>query len=498
MTSSITIETPAGQLGGTLSDGVIACLGVPYALPPLGERRWAAPEPMPRWSGVRAAREFGAICPQPPLAPALTVSPERATAVSEDCLTLNVWAPAGAKAAPVMLWIHGGGFFSGSGSEGWYDGRRLAQRGVVVVTFNYRLGPLGFLAHPELASEAPLLTTNNYGLLDQLCVLRWVRDNIVAFGGDAGNVTLFGESAGAAAVHCLMEMPQARGLFHRAILQSGGFGSSALGAKAEPTLAAKMRVGTAYQKALGARSLAEMRTIPANTLIDTMAFKFRETERGLRWWPTPNAWLPHSDTSDISPGIADVPVLLGTNADEGIFFGNAFGTERLKYFGMSLGILGGSARKLFREISPLSRASAQTGMRHLIAEFFFLERAYEMASALRALGRRCYVYHFGRIAPKNQATDRRANHTYEIPYVFGLPSDDDGYDATDAQLSHVMQSHWINFARTGDPNDGAAPHWPVFAGDSASVMHFHDRPGVGHYPMSTLFGLLRQRRAATA
>ncbi|MEW6643488.1 MAG: carboxylesterase family protein [Pseudomonadota bacterium] len=498
MTGTVTVETPAGLLAGTTSDGVIACLGVPYALPPLGERRWAAPEPMPRWSGVREARTFGAICPQPPLAPAHVISPERATAVSEDCLTLNVWAPAAAKAAPVMIWIHGGGFFSGSGSESWYDGHRLAQRGVMVVTFNYRLGPLGFLAHPELASEAPLLTTNNYGLLDQLCALRWVRDNIAAFGGDAGNITLFGESAGAAAVRCLMEMREARGLFHRAILQSGGFGSSALGEKAEPTLAAKLRVGLAYQKALGARSLAEMRAIPAASLIDTMAFKFREIERGLRWWPTPNTWLPRSDTNDISPGIADVPVLLGTNADEGIFFAKAFGTERLKYLGMSLGVLGRNAATLFRETSPLSRAGAEKGMRNLLAEFFFVERAYEMAAALRALGRRCHVYHFSRIAPKNRAADRRANHTYEIPYVFGLPPDDNGYDATDAALSRMMQDRWISFARTGDPNDGAGTHWPMFDGDRASVMHFGDRPAIGSYPTSTLFELLRQRRAATA
>ncbi|UFX46473.1 MULTISPECIES: carboxylesterase/lipase family protein [Bradyrhizobium] len=492
------VTTPAGEFRGLQHGVVRSFLGIPYAHAPTGARRWLAPEPIGAWNGVRNADAFGPASPQPALPPELTISPERATTTSEDCLYLNVWAPAPPQAtAPVMVWIHGGGFFTGSGSESGYDGAHFAERGVVLVTLNYRLGPFGFLAHPELAATDPTRTTNNYGLLDQLCALQWVKTNIALFGGDPNNVTIFGESAGAAAVRCLMEMPAARGLFHRAILQSGGFGSSALGETAEPTLEAKLRVGLAYQKALGARSLAEMRDIPAGKLIDTMAFKFRETDRGLRWWPTPTALLPRSDTSDISAGIADVPVLLGTNANEGIFFANAFGTARLNYFGMSLGILGLSARKLFRENSPLSRTGAREGMRNLIADFFFVERAYQMAAQLSALGRRCYVYHFGRVAPKNRAAHRRANHTYEIPYVFGLPPDDDGYDAVDAAVSRAMQDYWISFARNGDPNVGGAPHWPAFADDDMSVMHFGDRPNVGPYPRSMVFDLLRRRRAAT-
>jgi para-nitrobenzyl esterase len=496
MMDSSVVETPTGVLRGLQRGAVRSFLGIPYAHAPTGALRWLAPQPIGAWSSVRKAVDFGPASLQPTLPPDLTISPERASATSEDCLYLNVWAPAQPHAAaPVMVWIHGGGFFTGSGSESWYDGTHFAEHGVVLVTLNYRLGPLGFLAHPELAATNPARATNNYGLLDQLCALQWVKANIASFGGDPSNITIFGESAGAAAVRCLMEMPAARGLFHRAILQSGGFGSSALGETAEPTLEAKLRVGLAYQKALGARSLAEMRDIPAGKLIETMSFKFRETERGLRWWPTPTALLPRSDISDVSADIADVPVLLGTNVDEGIFFANAFGAERMKYFGMSLGVLGLGARKLFRETSPLTRAGAREGMRNLLADFFFIERAYQMASQLRALGRRCYVYHFGRVAPKNRAAHRRANHTYEIPYVFGLQQGDEGYDATDAALSRSMQDYWINFARSGDPNDGAAPHWPVFADDDISVMHFGDRPNIGPYPRSIVFDLLRQRRA---
>nr|WP_050421207.1 carboxylesterase family protein [Bradyrhizobium tropiciagri] len=489
------VETPTGALRGLHQGAVRSFLGIPYAQAPIGVRRWLAPQPVDPWTGVRDAGAFGSASLQPALPQELTISPERASTTSEDCLYLNVWAPARPRAAtPVMVWIHGGGFFSGSGSESGYDGTQFAARGVVLVTLNYRLGPLGFLAHPELAAADLAGATNNYGLLDQLGALRWVKTNIASFGGDPGNVTIFGESAGAAAVRCLMEMPAARGLFHRAILQSGGFGSSALGEAAEPTLETKLRVGLAYQKALGARSLAEMRDMPGSKLIETMAFKFRETERGLRWWPTPTALLPRSDTSDISAGIAEVPVLLGTNANEGIFFANAFGAERMKYFGMSLGVLGLGARKVFRETSPLTRAGAREGMRNLLADFFFVERAYQMAAQLRALGRRCYVYHFRRVAPKNRAADRRANHTYEIPYVFGLPQGDGGYDATDAALSQSMQDYWINFARAGDPNGGAALHWPSFD-EHTSVMHFGERPNVGPYPRSTVFDLLRQRRA---
>src|SRR6478672_3743919 len=302
-----------GVLVGRVGEGVSSFKGVPYARPPVGTLRWRAPQPAEGWDGERDAGEVGAICIQPPANGDTGVGP---LPMSEDCLTLNVWAPAErAQPLPVMVWIHGGGFNNGSGTAALYDGTRLAKRGVVVATINYRLGRLGFFDHPALAAERGQGEPGgNYGMMDIVAALEWVRDNAAAFGGDPGNVTVFGESAGGAAVTRLMISPAARGLFHKAVVQSGlgrdsGVPLDRPSAIGGPSLQDR---GVAFARTVGARTADELRAIPAEALLK----------------PAPNFYGGDNlvidgqlVTEDVEAAFAagreaPVPLIIGTNSAE--------------------------------------------------------------------------------------------------------------------------------------------------------------------------------------
>ncbi|HEY6123410.1 MAG TPA: carboxylesterase family protein, partial [Steroidobacteraceae bacterium] len=264
------INAPAGKVSGISAGTLQVFKGIPYALPPTGIRRWKPPLPMPKWKDTRVATQYGPACVQPK-ARSGSIYAWDIGALSEDCLTLNVWAPAKAGKAPVFVWIHGGALSTGSGGEPMYDGSKLAERGLVVVTINYRMGILGFLAHPALSAESRRNVSGNYGLLDQIAALRWVKNNIAAFGGDAGNVTIAGESAGGLSVMYLMVAPEARGLFHKAVAQSAYMisapelrGTTYGGVAAEP-------VGPWLGEKLGAGDLAGLRSMDAVALTEGAA-----------------------------------------------------------------------------------------------------------------------------------------------------------------------------------------------------------------------------------
>ncbi|MEL0210570.1 MAG: carboxylesterase family protein, partial [Novosphingobium sp.] len=312
------VSTTGGEIRGKASSGAEAFLGIPYAAPPVGELRWREPQAALPWQGVRDATSFGPVCQQGVPAPWGPYTAEflAAPPMSEDCLTLNVWKPKGpARNLPVMVYIHGGGFGGGAGSLPIYDGARLAARGAVVVTINYRVGVLGFMAHPALTAESPLGSSGNYGLLDQITALKWVRANAARFGGDAGNVTVSGESAGAASVADLMVSPMAKGLFDKAIAFSGA--SMAVDV---PPLSTNEAIGAALAAKLGKDSLAGMRAVPAEALIDATSYVPGVASSG----PPPLRFVPNVDGKVVpfdpirasGPVASPVPLITGYNSAE--------------------------------------------------------------------------------------------------------------------------------------------------------------------------------------
>ncbi|HEU0186025.1 MAG TPA: carboxylesterase family protein, partial [Blastocatellia bacterium] len=284
-TTSDAVRVEGGQVSGSVVDGVRSYKGIPFAAPPVGELRWKAPQPPAAWEGVREGADFGPDCPQPPY-PQSSIYYSEPREQSEDCLCLNVWTAArpGEK-RPVMVWIHGGALTRGSGATRAYDGTALAKKGVVLVTINYRLGPLGYLAHPELTAESPDHSSGNYGALDQIAALKWVQKNIAAFGGDPDRVTIFGESAGSWSVNLLVASPLARGLFHRAIGQSGGsFGPMAYLKDERNGRAPAEKIGEAFAKAAGADPIGALRALPAEKIVEV----FNNDPEGKKFRTQPN------------------------------------------------------------------------------------------------------------------------------------------------------------------------------------------------------------------
>ncbi len=321
------VKVDGGLLEGTAEDGLMVYRGIPFAAPPVGDLRWRAPQPAAKWNGVRKADTFGRACLQINQAIANLPAP------NEDCLSLNVWTPAtrADERLAVMVWIHGGGFTAGTPPERLYHGEAIAKKGVVVVTFAYRLGVFGFLAHPELSAESGTHTSGNYGLLDMIAALQWVKKNIAAFGGDPGRVTIFGESAGGIAVSQLCASPLAKGLFQAAISQSGGsFGpvreGGGPGENMQP-LAAAEKAGAAWSSKAGAANLADLRKIPGETLLESA-----RAQRGIAWPITDGRVIPDDQYKLYAAGrYNDVPVLAGYNSDEGASFGNRHLTRRVHH-----------------------------------------------------------------------------------------------------------------------------------------------------------------------
>jgi len=443
----------SGELLGNAADasGIFSFKGIPYAAAPVGKLRWKAPQPAPAWSGVRDATKFGAKC----WAAAPFGGPIDTHGVSEDCLFLNVWtsAPNRSEKLPVMVWIHGGGFQFGTASSDTLDGASLAKKGVVVVTLNYRLGVFGFLTRPDLELESNGHKSGMYGLQDQLAALRWVKENIGAFGGDPGNVTVFGESAGAHAVGLLMSSPLADGLFQKAIGESGAFWESEHGTMKPYHDAQAM--GIALGAKVAATTLDKLRDVSAENLQMATNWTFATDPGATNFSPTVDGYvLPESPYERFLGGRQnDVPLLAGWNADEGaLFFNRALPHKTVQAFTEAAATQFGAANVTrFLQLYPAGSAEqAAHSAQMLIGDQVIKLQMWRWLTAQRETGHSpVYAYQFEQVSQFN----RVATHTTEIPYVFGnFPANAPARpDAHDLVVSDTMQSYWTNFARTSNP-----------------------------------------------
>jgi para-nitrobenzyl esterase len=476
------VRIDSGAAIGRERDGVRLWLGIPYAAPPVGDLRWRPPRAVTPWEGVRDCEAFGPSCPQPP---GFVRDRRGVGTTSEDCLTLNVWSAARdpAERRPVMVWLHGGGFTTGSGSLSYYDGAAFARRGVVLVTINYRLGPFGFFAHPALSVESERGVSGNYGLLDQIAALDWVRRNIAAFGGDPGRVTIFGESAGGASVATLMVSPLAKGLFHRAVVQSGGV--SHIDRKLRETWRGRPSLqsrGVALSAQLGCERaedpLAALRAIPAADLLAASRAEPATFDPERRYGPVVDGYVLPDDPAKLwrEGRQHDVPLIAGSTADDGSVFARD-GLVRSE-FGYRLAaqrVFGPDTDEVLGLFPPDREGEVSATFRRLVTVFAFVAPAREMARAMERVSARAWLYHFTRVTPAGALLGLGAPHGCEIPCVFGNPPAGLPVGKVDRDLSDAMQSYWVAFAATGVPAAKGLPEWPPHDAASDRYLEFGER-----------------------
>lgn len=474
------VDSPAGKVEGSETKGIRAFKGIPFAAPPVGKLRWAPPQPAEGWDGTRDATKFGAACMQPgPRGPSIYAWD--LPAMSEDCLSLNIWAPKDVKDAPVFVWIHGGALTGGSGGDPIYDGSALAERGIVVVSINYRLGALGWLAHPALSAESADGVSGNYGLLDQVAALEWVKRNIGAFGGSAGNVTIAGESAGALSVMYLMTAPAARGLFHKAVAQSAYMVSApGLRERLSGMVPAEAQ-GTDLAAKLGAADLAALRAMPAKEIAEkapaTGYFPFPVVD-GKR---VPRQLVDSFDRNEQAP----VPILAGFNAGE---------IRSLRFLlpkpPADAAAYEAAIRANYGEFADafLARYPAKTIEESMLAatrDAMYGWTSERLVSNQAALGQGAYLYYFDHGYPATVEWKFHAFHAAELPYIFGTagktpplwPKIPD--DLAERKLAGAMGDYWASFARGGRPQAKGQPEWPAYS-DDAGFLHIAEAPKAGH------------------
>ncbi|MBN2319923.1 MAG: carboxylesterase family protein [Acidobacteria bacterium] len=467
-----TVEVTGGTIEGVEEDGIFSFKGIPFAAPPVGYLRWKSPQPVVPWEGVKKADKFAAGPMQDTAFGSMMGGPQE---VSEDCLYLNVWT--GAKQAdakqPVMVWIYGGGFGIGMTSTPTYDGANLAKKGVVLVSVAYRVGPMGFLAHPELSAESGT-GSGCYGIQDQIAGLKWVKENIAKFGGDPANVTIFGESAGGISVSMLTASPMAQGLFHRAISESGG-------SMAPPRASLKQaeEQGKAYLSKLGADTIQAARALSAEEV--------QKNTQGMgSFWPVADgATIVENQYECFETGnFNDTPILVGTNSDEGGLFVNqpvtGAGFER-----MMRTRFGESADTLLAVYPHATDEEALRSSRDIFRESTFAWPTWAWATLQSRNGQnKAFVYYFDHRTPNSPDG---AGHGSEISYVFGNlasmgPLGAGSDSPEDKALSELIQSYWINFAANGDPNGSNLPAWPAFNENDQMVLFINKDTGARKHP----------------
>ena len=471
------VQTKSGPVRGTGTD-IRAFKGIPYGAPPTGERRWRPPVSPDPWTTVRDATQFGPRCSQPEnFAPRArgSVAPAR-NPTSEDCLTLNLWTPAksAVERLPVMVWIHGGAFTIGDVATPRYDGEMLAHRGAVVVTFNYRVGALGFLAHPGLSRESPQRVSGNYGTLDQIAALRWVHDNIAAFGGDPSNVTLFGQSAGASSgAGVLMVSPLARGLFHRVIAESPGT-TGTVGPK--PRLRVPyygLGAAEAEAKAM-APDIAKLRAMSADDVVATLP-NAHTFSTDWRFGPVIDGYVLPDD-----PGVllgtssqARVPLLIGHNSDEANFYRN----EAHQTIAAYRDFVGKLFPPQFADTVLMRYPAANDGkvpeaVLQMFSDYRFVTPAVLTARAASKTTA-VYMYRFSRVSPLSRSRGGGAAHTAEVEYVWDhITADTSQYEEVDRTLSHAIAGAWVQFAKTGNPNGASLPQWPPYKAPEYRLLEY--------------------------
>lgn len=469
------ISVEQGMIQGAFEDELTVYKGIPFAAPPVGDLRWKAPQPAAKWSGVKQTTKF---------APAPFQGGNPSSGKSEDCLYLNVWTPAksASEHLPVLVWIYGGGFSFGSTSEPVYSGEKLAKKGVVLVSIAYRVGQLGFLALPELNEENPNHVSGNYGLLDQIAGLQWIQKNIAAFGGDPKKVTIFGESAGGISVSMLCASPLAKGLFQRAISQSGGsFGPtrpSTYPGENMKTLQQASEDGKAFLQKAGVSSLAELRKIDPEKL--PMGFGMPGA------WPITDGYVIPDDQYKLYEAgkYNDVPVLIGYNSDEGASFSREKNPDA--HIAAVKQRYGKFAEDLIKAY-PAANNSVPRTARDLARDAAFGWHTWSWARLQSKTGKsEVFFYYFDQHPNYPEGSPQYGNgspHGQEVAYVFNhLDTSNPEITKSDLEISDAMATYWTNFAKYGDPNGKGMPQWPAFSDANPVLMYFSQIPHTGPVP----------------
>ena len=470
------VKAPAGAVEGQMDGDLRVFKGIPYALPPVGSQRWRPPVPMPRWAGIRKATEFGPICFQP-VSPVPSIYSWTPAPMSEDCLTLNIWAPTGARKAPVFFWIHGGALTTGSSRDALYDGAKLAEQGIIVVSLNFRLGVLGWLAHPELSKESPNGVSGNYALLDLIEGLKWVKQNIGSFGGDPSNVTIAGESSGGLSVMYLMASPPARGLFAKAIAESAYMITTPELKKAAFGLPSAEDSGVKLAAALHAPDIAAMRAMDAATL------SVAAPKAGYGPWGSIDGYLLTRQLVDVfdKGEQAPVPLLAGFNSGE---------IRSLRMLAPRPPATQADYEKVihdryldladeFLQLHPGSQM--EESILATTRDALYGWTAVRLVKKQAAKGQPSFLYFFDHGYPAEDAAGLHGFHASELPYVFGtsdgtpslwpkIPNTDE-----EKKLSDAMIGYWTSFARSGRPTAKDEPAWPAY-GSTGAYMEITDAP----------------------
>ena len=449
--------------------------GIPYAAAPVNDLRWKAPVPVTTWNGVKKCDAFAASPIQTSPEPFYMWSEEfliPKEPIDEDCLFLNVWT--GAKKTnekrPVLVWIHGGGFVSGSGSVPIYDGEAMARKGVVFVSINYRLGIFGFLAHPDLTAESPQKASGNYGLMDQIAALKWVQDNISAFGGDPEKITIAGQSAGSASVVYLIASPRAKGLLHQAIAQSGaGLLKRDPDTDAVALISLKQAEQTGLQvtEALHASSIQELRAISANDLLSKVRFHAQPIIDG--YVLPENAPKIYAENHE-----NEVRLITGWNEDDGIVLGEFDHADAFKEKIMSQ--WGDRGQELLNYYPAANDEIARISQLKLQRDIVFGAQNYVLANTMSDQGKEVYVYRFARRIPPGKYQDYGAFHTAEVPYAYdNLAYLDRPFETADHHLAEVMSDYWVHFITNGNPNGDGLPEWSPYKTNTREIMYLGDQ-----------------------
>ena len=492
------IKLDSGPISGIQAEDLRIYLGIPYAAPPIGNLRWKAPQPVKPWKQVKLCKAFGASCPQS--------KGENVGKTSENCLYLNVWTPAKKdnEKLPVMVWIHGGGWSQGSASSTGdggsnlfgYNGAKLAKKGIVFVSFNYRLGPFGFFAHPQLALESPQGTMGNYGFMDQIAALKWVKRNIAKFGGDPNNVTIFGESAGSIAVSLHMISPFSAGLFNKGISESGGpYGLEYLMKQADGQMQKALSDSQKFVKILKCDQAKDpikaMRAKSSAEIIKAYPFSLN-IRSGPVFGPIIDGYIiPDNPQKLYQMGKNfDLPLIIGSNADEGNLFYQQMSVEKYKSW-LKLNF-GKHADEVFKMFPAEKNEDVKPAYDRVISVSAFTEPSRFVARSRDGRKAKTYLYHFTRVIPNDFGRFVGAGHAMDIFYIFGIIDKKLGFSDVDFDLSNKMMDYWVNFAKTGDPNGPGLPLWPSYETKTDQNIEFGDTIKVNKHLLKKECDFIRQ------